>query len=215
MRYLFVCAEKVAQDQYRHGSIFRFAGTLLLLGTVLQIPLLSLAGLSWKRFQDQRAEQSLLRAEWGELQSTNIPLRETRQKLAQIRQWEPILYNRIPTSSLLNAVQVSIPQNAVLDSISIEAEQFDQLPVQGGMYRVPRSYRLVVQGLERAHQGDGLQIFSDALQKRLPSGSELMRSERLEQRRDDTVPFVLQYSVKPSGNYFGLGLKKIAEPDNL
>jgi hypothetical protein len=83
------------------------------------------------------------------------------------------------------------------------------------MYRVPRSYRLDLQGLERAHQGDGLQIFSDALQKRLPSGSELMRSERLEQRRDDTVPFVLQYSVKPSGNYFGLGLKKIAEPDNL
>jgi len=215
MRYLFVSSEKVAQDQYRHGSIFRFAGALLLLGAVLQIPLLSLAVLSWKRFQDQRAEQSSLRTEWGELQNKNIPLRETRQKLAQIRQWEPILYNRIPTSSLLNAVQVSIPQNAVLDSISIEAEQFDQLPVQGGTYRVPRSYRLVLQGLERAHQGDGLQIFSDALQKRLPTGSELMRSERLEQRSDDTVPFVLQYSVKPSGNYFGLGLKKIAEPDNL
>ena len=113
MRYLFVSSERVAQDQYRHGSIFRFAGTLLLLGTVLQIPLLSLAALSWKRFQDQRAEQSLLRAEWGELQKTNIPLRETRQKLAQIRQWEPILYNRVPTSSLLNAVQVSIPSNAI------------------------------------------------------------------------------------------------------
>jgi hypothetical protein len=215
MRYLFVSSEKVAQDQYRHGSIFRFAGMLLLLGTILQIPLLSLAALSWKRFQDQRAQQSLLRAEWGELQNSNIPLRETRQKLAQIRQWEPILHGRIPTSSLLNAVQVSIPQNAVLDSISIEAEQFDQVPVQGGMYRVPRSYRLVLQGLERANQGDGLQIFSDALQKRLPTGSELMRSERFEQRSDETAPFILQYSVKASGNYFGLGLKKIAEPDNL
>jgi hypothetical protein len=215
MRYLFVSSEKIAQDQYRHGSIFRFAGTLLLLGAVLQIPLLSLEVLSWKRFQDQRAEQSSLRTELGELQNAYIPLKEARQKLAQIRQWEPIVYNRIPTSSLLNAVQVSIPQNAVLDSISIEAEQFDHLPVQGGMYRVPRNYRLVLQGLERPHQGDGLQIFSDALQKRLPIGSELMRSERLEQRSDGTVPFVLQYSVKPSGNYFGLGLKKIAEPDNL
>jgi hypothetical protein len=135
--------------------------------------------------------------------------------LAQIRQWEPIMYHRIPISSLLNAVQISIPPAAVLDSISIEAEQFDYLPVQEGTYRVPRNYRLVLQGLERADEGDTLQIFCDALQKRLPTGSELIHSERLERRSEGTIPFLLQYSVKPSGSYFGLGLKKIAEPDNL
>ena len=103
----------------------------------------------------------------------------------------------------------------MLDTISIEAEQFEHLPVLGGTYRVPRDYRVVLQGLERSGQGDGSQAFSDALQKRFPTGSELIRSERLEQRSDGTVPFLLQYSVKPSGNYYGLGLKKIAEPDNL
>ena len=176
---------------------------------------LFLGVLSWKQFQDRNAEQTSLRIELGELHKADIPLRETRQKLSQIRQWEPILNNRIPISSLLNAIQVSIPQNAVLDTISIEAEQFDHLPVLGGTYRVPRDYRVVLQGLERSGQGDGSQAFSDALQKRFPTGSELIRSERLEQRSDGTVPFLLQYSVKPSGNYYGLGLKKIAEPDNL
>jgi hypothetical protein len=215
MRYLFVSSEKVSRDQYRHGPIFRLAGVLLLLGLVLQAPLFFLGVLSLKQFEDRNAEQASLRIERGELQKADIPLRETRQKLAQIRQWEPILNNRIPISSLLNAIQVSIPQNAVLDTISIEAEQFDHLPVLGGMYRVPRDYRLVLQGLERAGGGDALLAFSDALQKRFPTGSELMRSERLEKRSDGSVPFLLQYSVKPSGNYYGLGLRKIAEPDNL
>ena len=215
MRYLFVSPEKISQDQYRHGPIFRFAGMLLLFGLLLQIPLICSCILGWKQLQDRVVEQSVLRTELGELQKADNPLRETRQKLAQIRQWEPILYNRIPISSLLDAVQISIPHNAVLDSVSIEAEQFDHLPVRGGTYRVPRDYRLVLQGLERPGGGEALQAFCDALQKRLPTGSELMRSERLEQRSDGNVPFLLQYSVKPSGNYFGLGLKKIAEPDNL
>jgi len=215
MRYLFVSPEKISQDQYRHGPIFRFAGMLLLFGLLLQIPLICSCILGWKQLQDRVVEQSVLRTELGELQKAENPLRETRQKLAQIRQWEPILYNRIPISSLLDAVQISIPHNAVLDSVSIEAEQFDHLPVRGGTYRVPRDYRLVLQGLEKPGGGEALQAFCDALQKRLPTGSELMRSERLEQRSDGNVPFLLQYSVKPSGNYFGLGLKKIAEPDNL
>src|SRR5262249_36521539 len=189
MRFLFVSPEKVSQDQYRHGPVFRLAGVLLLLGLVLQVPLLFFGVLSWRQFQDRSAEETSLRIEVSELQKADIPLRETRQKLAQIRQWEPILSNRIPVSSLLNAIQGSIPQNAVLDTISIEAEQFDRLPVVGGMYRVPRAYRLVLQGLERPGGSDALQVFGNDLQKRFPSGSELVRSERLEQRGDGSVPF--------------------------
>ena len=58
----------------------------------------------------------------------------------------------------------------MLDSISIEAEQFDHLAVQGGMYRVPRNYRLVLQGLEMPKADDTLQFFCDALQKRKQLG---------------------------------------------
>jgi Tfp pilus assembly protein PilO len=166
MKYLFVSPEKIAQDQYRHGAIFRFAGALLLFGIALQVPCVFFALSGWKELRDRSAEQTLLRTEFSELQKANIPLKEARQKLGQIRQWEPIMSNRIPISSLLNAVQVSIPQDAVLDSISIETEQFDHLPVQGGMYRVPRNYRLVLQGVERPNKADTLQIFCEALQKR-------------------------------------------------
>jgi hypothetical protein len=215
MRYLFVSPEKVEEEQYRHGPIFRVAGALLLFGMLAQIPLLPWGAISLKQWQDRVTDQSLVRAESSELQKSNAPLKETRQKLAQIRQWEPFLHHRIPISSLLNAIQISIPQNAVLDSISIEAEQFDRLPVQGGTYRVPNNYRLVLQGVEKSSAGDALQSFGDALQKRLPTGSELIRSERLQLHSNGAASFLLQYSVKPSGNYYGLGLKKISEPDNL
>ena len=73
MRYLFVSPEKISQDQYRHGPIFRLAGMLLLLGMVLQVPLIYCGVLSWKQFQNRVAEQSLLRTELGELQKADIP----------------------------------------------------------------------------------------------------------------------------------------------
>jgi hypothetical protein len=53
MRYLFVSPEKVAQDQYRHGAIFRFAGALLLLGIALQLPGLFCILPFLERFQAQ------------------------------------------------------------------------------------------------------------------------------------------------------------------
>jgi hypothetical protein len=75
MRYLFVSPEKIFQDHYRHGPVFRFAGMLLLFGLVLQVPLIYSAALSWKQYQDRVAEQSLLQTELGELQKADIPLR--------------------------------------------------------------------------------------------------------------------------------------------
>jgi hypothetical protein len=149
------------------------------------------------------------------LREQNRPLNEVRQDLSQIRQWEPIFRSRIPVSALLSAIENSIPANAVLDSISIESDQYDQTPVPGGIYRVPTNYRVVIQGLEKIGVDDTAQLFADALQKRLPSASELVHSERLQKRSDDLIPFLLEYSVKPTGNYFGLGLKKISEPDSL
>jgi len=87
--YLFVSPEKVAQDQYRHGAIFRFAGALLLLGIVLQLPCLFCVLSFWMEVRDRNAEQISLRKEFDELQKANAPLKEIRQKLAQIRQWQP------------------------------------------------------------------------------------------------------------------------------
>jgi hypothetical protein len=215
MKHLFVSEERLIQQQYRRGIIFRLAGALILFATFLQLPALLLAGLSWKRHHDEESTRNKLRAEVNNLQQANMPLNDVRRKLDQIRQWEPILRNRLPISALLHAIENSMPANAVLDSIAIESEQFERVPVPGGVFRVPGSYRLVLQGLERLGEGDAAQTLAEAFQKCLPARSELVHTDRSEKRADGFVQFALQYSIKPDGNYFGLGVRKISELDTL
>lgn len=215
MKHLFVSDERLIRQQYRHGIIFRLAGVLILFATFLQLPVLILAGLSWKRHHDEESTRNKLRAEVNNLQQANMPLNDVRRKLDQVRQWEPILRNRLPISALLHAIENSMPANAVLDSIAIESEQFERVPVPGGVFRVPGSYRLVLQGLERLGEGDAAQTLAEAFQKCLPARSELVHTDRSEKRADGFVQFALQYSIKPDGNYFGLGVRKISELDTL
>jgi hypothetical protein len=214
MKHLFVSDKCLIQQQYRRGIIFRVAGVLILFAAFLQLPALLLAGLSWKCHHDQESTRNELRAEVDDLQQANTPLNDLRRKLDQIRQWEPILRNRLPVSALLHAIENSIPPNAVLDSIEIESEQFERVPVPGGVFRVPGSYRLVLQGLER-WEGAAAHTLAEALQKCLPPRSELVRTDRSEKRADGFVQFSLQYSIKPDGNYFGLGVRTVSEPDTL
>ena len=215
MKHLFVSDKRLIQQQYRRGIIFRVAGVLILFAAFLQLPALLLAGLSWKSHHDQESTRNELRAEVNNLQQANTSLNDLRRKLDQIRQWEPILRNRLPVSALLHAIENSIPPNAVLDSIEIESEQFERVPVPGGVFRVPGSYRLVLQGLERWEEGEAAQTLTEALQKCLPPRSELVHTDRSEKRADGFVQFSLQYSIKPDGNYFGLGVRTVSEPDTL
>ncbi|MGA8655273.1 MAG: hypothetical protein WB586_03925 [Chthoniobacterales bacterium] len=215
MKFLFVSPEQVIRQRYRRGLVFRLAAVLVFLGLIAQVPIFVFGVLAWTGFSTESKRQKVLLERVESLREQNSPLNEVRQDLSQILQWEPIFRSRIPVSALLSAIENSIPANAVLDSISIESDQYDKTPVPGGIYRVPINYRVVIQGLEKIGVDDTAQLFADALQKRLPSASELVRSERLQKRSDDLIPFLLEYSVKPTGNYFGLGLKKIAEPDSL
>ena len=215
MRFLFVSPEQVVRQKYRRGIVFRLSAAGVFLGLAAQIPIFVSGVLAWKSFTTESERQKALLVEAGNLRKQSAPLEEIRQELSQIRRWEPILRSRVPVSALLSALEKSIPANAVLDSISIESAQYDEAPVSGGIYRIPTSYRVVIQGLERAGAEDAVQLFTGALEQRLPPGTQLARSERLPTRSDNLTPFVLEYSVKPTGNYFGFGLQKIAEPGSL
>jgi hypothetical protein len=89
MKHLFVSDERLIQQQYRRGIIFRLTGVLILFATFLQLPALLLAGLSWKRHHDEESTRNELRAEVNNLQKANTPLNDVRRKLDQIRQWDP------------------------------------------------------------------------------------------------------------------------------
>jgi hypothetical protein len=140
--------------------------------------------------------------------------KDTRQKLSQIQQWEPIIRGRLPCSAVLAAIEQTVPADAVLDRISLEAAKFQALPVVGGTYRVPEVYTLSLQGSLKFGRAEELEAFTNELKKRLPAGSQVVRSKLLE-GTENLVPFLLVYSIAAAGNYSALGVQRIADPDRL
>jgi hypothetical protein len=215
MKHLFVSSERILLQRYKHDVAFRVAGSLLITLSLLQLPLAIFSFFLWTRFQEQAAIQSQVQARAADLQSQNASLRDLRQKLGQIRQWEPILRTRIPCSAILAGIQKGIPSDVVLESIVIETANFQAVPVTDGTYRVPKDYTVLLQATGKAGSDDAIDRFKDGLAKILPPGSRLVRSAQLDKRSDGLVPLQLQYSIKPTGNYLSLGLTRISEPDSL
>jgi hypothetical protein len=215
MKHLFVSRERILLQRYKHDGTFRTAGSLLLTVALLQLPLGVFGFFLWSRCQEQSAIQSQSRIRAADLQSQNASFRELRQKLEQIRQWEPILRDRIPSSAILSAIQKGIPSEVVLDTVVIETGNFQAVPVSGGTYRVPRDYTVLLQATVKPGSEDAIDRFKGNVAKILPPGSDLTRTTQLDKRSDGLVTVQIQYSVKPTGNYLSLGLTKIAEPDSL
>ncbi len=215
MKFLFVSPEKALRHRYQRSLLFRVAGAAILALVGGQLPLLVSAMIILQEQRDQSARRAALLTQADELERQNGSLKEVRLQLAQIRQWEPILRRRVPVSALLGLVETTIPDNLVIDSIAMEADQYDRAEVSGGTYRVPTNYRVLIQGKARKAANDPVQTFADRLQKHLPAGTELVRAEHPESPVGNVMPFFLQYSIKPDGNYFGLGLTKIGDPSSL
>jgi hypothetical protein len=215
MKHLFISPETILLQRYKYERGFRIAGFLLLAAAFLQLPIGVSGFCLASRFQEQASIQSQNRLRAADLQRQNAILHDVRQKLAQIRQWEPILHNRIPNGAILSAIQKAIPSDVVLDSIVIETANHRAVPVNGGTYRVPQDYRLFLQAVAKSGSVGAIDRFKENLRKILPPGSELLRTAPVDKRADGLVLTEIQYSIKPTGNYLSLGLTKIAEPDSL
>ena len=115
---------------------------------------------------------------------------------------------------MLAAIEQTVPEDAVLERISLEAAKFQALPVVGGTYRVPENYTLSLQGSLKFGHAEQLEAFTNDLRKRLPAGAQVVRSKLLE-GTENLVPFLIVYLIAPAGNYSALGVQRIADPDRL
>jgi hypothetical protein len=214
MKNLFLSPEKIILRSYQRELIFRAVGLIVLITGFLQLPILIFAFTTWRDYQAQTDEKTELLAAETDLQSKLVAFKDTRQKLSQLQQWEPIIRGRLPSSAVLAAIEQTVPADAALERISIAAARFQALPVVGGTYRVPEVYTLSLQGSLKFGHAEELETFTNELKKRLPAGSQVVRSKLLE-GTESLVPFLLVYSITPAGNYSALGVQRIADPDRL
>jgi hypothetical protein len=214
MKNLFLSPERIILRSYQRELIFRAVGLIVLITTFLQLPILVFAFFALRDYQAETDRKGQLLATENDLQSKLAAFKDTRQKLGQIQQWEPIIRGRLPCSAVLAAIEQTVPEDAVLERISLEAAKLQALPVVGGTYRVPEIYTLSLQGSLKFGRAEELEAFTNELKKRLPAGSQVVRSKLLE-GTETLVPFLLVYSIAPAGNYSALGVQRIADPDRL
>jgi hypothetical protein len=214
MKNLFLSPEKIVLRSYQRELAFRAVGLIVLITGLLQLPVLFFGFTTWQNYQALTDKKVQLVAAANELQTKLVAFKDTRQKLSQIQQWEPIIRGRLPCSAVLAAIEQTIPADAVLERIGIESSRYQALPVAGGTYRVPELYTLSIQGSLKFGHAEELEAFTNELKKRLPAGSQVLRSRLLE-GTESLVPFHLVYSIMPAGNYSNLGVQRIADPDRL
>jgi hypothetical protein len=214
MKNLFLSQERIVLRSYQRELVFRVVGLLVLVAGLLQLPVVFFAFTAWRDYQARTDKKVQLVAAENELQTRLVALKDTRQKLSQIQRWEPIVRGRLPCSAVLAAIEQTVPPDAVLERIGIEASRYQALPVAGGTYRVPELYTLSIQGSLKFGHAEELETFTNELKKHLPAGSQVVRSKLLE-GTESLVPFLLVYSIMPAGNYSALGVQRIADPDRL
>ena len=214
MKNLFLSPERIVLRSYQRELIFRVVGLIVLVTGLVQLAALFFAFTTWRDYQALTDKKGQLVAAANELQTRLVALKDARQKLSQIQQWEPIIRGRLPCSAVLAAIEQTVPADAVLEKIGIESSRYQALPVAGGTYRVPELYTLSIQGSLKFGHADELEAFTNELKKRLPVGAQVLRSKLLE-GTESLVPFLLVYSITPAGNYSALGVQRIADPDRL
>jgi hypothetical protein len=214
MKNLFLSPERIILRSYQRELIFRAVGLIVLITVFLQVPILIFAFFARRDYQTETDRKGQLLATESDLQSKLAAFKDTRQKLGQIQQWEPIIRGRLPCSAVLAAIEQTVPEDAVLERISLEAAKFQALPVVGGTYRVPENYTLSLQGSLKFGHAEQLEAFTNDLRKRLPAGAQVVRSKLLE-GTENLVPFLIVYLIAPAGNYSALGVQRIADPDRL
>lgn len=214
MKNLFLSPERIVLRSYQRELVFRAVGLIVLVTGLLQLPVLFFAFTTWQNYQTLTDKKVQLAAAANELQTKLVAFKDTRQKLSQIQQWEPIIRGRLPCSAVLAAIEQTVPTDAVLEKIGIESSRYQALPVAGGTYRVPELYTLSIQGSLKFGRVEELEAFTNELKKHLPAGAQVLRSKLLE-GTESLVPFHLVYSIMPAGNYSTLGVQRIADPDRL
>jgi hypothetical protein len=214
MRNLFLSPERIILRSYQRELVFRAVGLIVLLAGLLQLPVLFFAFTIWRDYQTRTEKRGQLVVVESELQSRLTALKDIRQKLSQIQQWEPIIRGRLPCGAVLAAIEQAVPADAVLEKIALESSRYQALPVPGGTYRVPELYTLSIQGSLKFGHAEELELFTNELKKHLPAGAKVMRSKLLEGTQS-LMPFLLVYTITPSGNYAALGAQRIADPDRL
>jgi hypothetical protein len=215
MKPLFVSRDNIIKRAYRRSFAFKLAGAVVLAALVLQL------GFAYKGIALMLEGDSLASVARGlrySLKTANderAKYADLERKLTDIHAWGPILRSRLPVSSVLAAIEQTIPPELVISHLSVAAVQETPLKLEAGVYMLPKTYRLEIEGeCQNGSDAGPVALFSEKLLARMPTSSHQV-SRQSGETSQHQPSFKLVLELPANGNYHSLGLNPIQGAENL
>ena len=163
-----------------------------------------------------QARAAQLASDAERIASERKGLAATEKKLKRIQDLAPILRARLPISALLGKIEQLAPPNLTVSKITIDAEAFQPIQIETGLFHVPRQIRIEIEGEQPLQAGDpdpSNHLAQALLRVCLPKA----KLPRLFWKRSDQhyKTFRLIFIAPTNGNYYGLGVTKLATQNTL
>jgi hypothetical protein len=218
MKPYLISSEVLARQVFRYHPAYRFAAFLLCAFLVAQIPFV--VWIVYERdLTGQREERaSQLANESQRIANNRKTLATTEKKLKRIQDLAPLLRTRLPIGAVLGKIEQLTPPDLTVGKITIDAEAYQPLQIESGLFHVPRQIRIQIEGEQTLRAGDpeAYDHLAQALLRSLPPESKIAQSS-LEAGLDTEhyKTFRLTLIAPTNANYFGLGVTKLATQNTL
>lgn len=215
MKPYLISKEVLARQVYRYHPAYRLAAFLLCCFLLAQVPFVAWIVYERDLSQQRQARAAQLATDTARIARERKGLADTEKKLKRIQDLAPILRARLPISALLGKIEQLAPPSLTLSKITIDAEAFQPIQIETGLFQAPRQIRIEIEGEEPVQGGaaDPSNKLAQALLQSLPPGSKIADNSPVNGQRYKT--FRLTLFAPTNGNYYGLGVTKLATQNSL
>jgi hypothetical protein len=215
MKPYLISKEILAGQVYRYHPAYRFAGFLVCCFLLVQVPLVAWLAYERDLTAQRQARATQLAADSVRIVGEHKALADTEKKLKRIQDLAPILRARLPISAVLGKIEQLAPPNLTVSKITIDAEAFQPIQIETGLFQVPRQVRIEIEGEEPLQGGatDPSNQLAQSLLQSLPPESKIAGNRPLFGQQYKT--FRLTLIAPTNGNYYGLGVIKSGAQNSL
>jgi hypothetical protein len=218
MKPYLISTEVLARQVFRYHPAYRFAAFLLCAFLVAQVPFI--VWIVYERDLTAQGQErvSQLANDTQRIASDRKALAPTEKKLKRIQDLAPLLRARLPIGAVLGKIEQLTPPDLTVAKITIDAEAYQPLQIESGLFHVPRQIRIAIEGEQhlKASDPEAYNHLAQALLRSLPPESKIAESN-LEKGLDDEhyKTFRLTLIAPINANYFGLGVTKLSTQNTL
>ena len=215
MKPHLISKELLGRQVYRYHPAYRIAAFLLCCFLLLQLPIVAWIVYERDLTQQRQARAAELAADAARIARERKGLADIEKKLKRLQDLAPILRARLPVSALLGKLEQLAPANLTVSRIAIDAEAFQLIQIETGLFQAPRQIRIDIEGEEplQSSPPDPANKLAQALLQSLPPGSKMADNTLVNGQRCKI--FRLTLFAPTNGNYYGLGVTKLAAQNAL